>query len=683
MFKRHAPVIGKQPHILHGGDYNPDQWLDQPEVIDQDFRVMSKVGMNIVSLGIFGWSALEPEEGRYAFGWMDATMDRMADRGGVVALATPSGARPPWLGQRYPETSRVTSQGLRERYGGRHNHCYSSPVMREKIAAINARLAERYASHPALGLWHISNEYNGECFCEHCMAAWRAWLQEKYVTIDALNDAWWADFWSHRYTDWAQINLPDGSLEGQKIDWSRFVTDRTVDFMNHEIAAVRRHDTATPVTTNFMGFFEALDYRRFAPHVDVIANDWYPGYDVDGDLAHQAASSAFTHELMRGIKGGRPWLLMESTPSTTNWHPVAKLKRPGQHRLECLQALAHGSESVMYFQFRKGRGGAEKFHGAIIDFAGAEDTRVIREVAEVGRIAATLDDLVGLGTPCEAAVIVDWESCWAVEKSQGLGNQKKRYRDTCEQWYRAMWRLNVPTRIIGDEHPYTGTKLLIAPMLHLIKPGVADRLRAFVEAGGTLVLTSLSGVVDEHMRCLMGGWPGAGLRELAGVWVEEQDVLQDDDPQSIVVDAAVAPGFGGAFAVHDLCDLMHAETANVMARFGQDFYAGRPAVTSHAVGQGRCLYVGARTEDRFIDALLGGICRELGIGPALDIDAPEGVSVQHRTDGTTAFAFLLNFTRESQRVNLGDRPWTDAIEGGTVRGEVELPGLGSRVLRNV
>lgn len=680
MTERYAPAIGKLPRILHGGDYNPDQWRDEPAIIDRDFRIMPEVGVNIVSLGIFGWSALEPAEGRYEFEWMDRIMDRMAELGGVVALATPSAARPPWLAHKYRETSRVTYQGLREPYAGRHNHCYSSPVMREKIAAINERLAERYAQHPSLGLWHISNEYGGECFCEHCMAAWQRWLKDRYGTIEALNEAWWADFWSHRYTDWAEITPKDGAIEGEKIDWSRFVTERTVDFMNHEIAAVRKHDPVTPATTNFMGFFGMLDYRRFEPHLDVIANDWYPGYNVDGDLAGQAAASGFTHELMRGMKGGRPWLLMESTPSTTNWQGVAKLKRPGQHRLECLQAISQGSDSVMYFQFRKGRGATEKFHGAIVDFADEENTRVIREVAEVGRIASKLDEVVGLGTPSEVALIVDWENNWAVEKSMGLGNRKKQYAGTCQQWYRSLWRMNVPTRIIGDEHAFEGYKLLIAPMLHLIKPGVGERLRAFVEGGGTLVLTYLSGLVDEHMRCFMGGWPGAGLRELAGVWVEEQDVIYDADEQSIMVDSGVAPGFGGEFEVNDFCDLMHAEGASVMATFGKDFYAGRPAVTTHTVGRGRCIYVGARTDDAFLDALLGGVCGELGVGPALGIVAPAGVSVQHRTDGVTTFAFLLNFTRETRRVEIGGG-WVDAIEGGSVDNEVELDGLGSMVLR--
>lgn len=676
---RFSAIFEKCPHIVHGGDYNPDQWRHAPEIIDQDFRLMPKVGVNIVSLGIFAWSALEPEEGRFEFEWLDDIMDRMAEIGGVVALATPTGARPPWLAHRYRETSRVTYSGLREPYAGRHNHCCSSPVLREKVRLINGKLAERYADHPALGLWHISNEYGGECFCDHCLAAWRDWLRETYGTLDALNEAWWSDFWSHRYSSWEEIVPKDGAIEGEKLDWSRFVTDRTIDFMNNETAAVREYSDK-PATTNFMGTFPMLDYRRFAPHLSVIANDWYPAYNIDGDLPGQAANSAFVHDLMRNLKGGQPWLLMESTPCTTNWQTTAKLKRPGQHRLECLQALAHGSDSVMYFQWRKGRGATEKFHGAVVDFSGSEDTRVIREVAEIGQVAEKLDELVGLSTAADAAVIFDWESWWALDKSQGLGNRRKQYLETCRQWYRSFWRRNTQADVIGDEDAFDGYRLLAAPMLHMLKPGVAERLRAFVEDGGTLVLTYLSGLVDQHGRCLMGGWPGNGLRELTGVWVEEQDVIYETDEQALEINTANAPFLGARYAVNDYCDLMHLEGATPIATFASDFYAGSPAVTTHDVGKGTTVYVGARTGDDFVDALTDGLCSKNSIGSTAETQVPPGVSVRERTDGHTTFLFLLNFTRSSAPVSLGSGKWRDALDGAAADDPLMLAPLGSQIL---
>jgi len=676
-----TPAVPGCPRLLHGGDYNPDQWPGRPEVIEQDFKLMRAAGVNALSVGIFAWSRLEPEEGRYEFAWLDEILDRVAELGGVVALATPSAARPPWLARRYRETSRVNLMGAREPYAGRHNHCYSSPVYREKVAAINARLAARYAAHPALGLWHISNEYGGECFCEHCLAAWQRWLAARYGTVEALNAAWGAGFWSHRYSDWADVQPCDGALDGEKIDWRRFVTDRTVDFMRHEIAAVRRHDARTPVTTNFMGAFEPLDYRRFVPHLDVVANDWYPSYQVDGDLARQAANQAFVHDLMRGLKGGRSWLLLESTPSVTNWEPTPKLKRPGQHRLESLQALAHGADSVMYFQWRKCAGGTEKFHGAVVDHDGREDTRVIGEVSELGRWMGRLAALVGMESPAPVGLIFDWESRWAFEKAQGLSHAG-RYLPVCEQVYRALWRRHIDVDVVGPEAAFDGYRLLLAPRLHMVGPEVARRLRAFVEAGGTLVMSAFSGIVDACGRCHPGGWPGAGLRELFGIRVEAWDMLYPTDAQSLVLDPGVWPGVSGRFDARLHADLVHLEGATAVARWAHDFYAGAPAVTVREVGArgGRAVYVGAGTGDDFAQTLLGGVVEALGIDAPLRARAETGVSIRRRTDGQTTFGFFLNFTRQPRSVTLEAEGWHDAIDGAPVAGAFSLPALGSRVL---
>ena len=401
-------IIDKYPHILHGGDYNPDQWQDSPEILEEDMRLMKKAGCNEMSMGIFAWSTLEPEEGVFDFSFLDKAMDDIYKAGGRVILATPSGARPAWMAQKYSEVLRVCEDGIRNEFGARHNHCYTSPIYREKVRIINEKLAERYCEHPALIAWHISNEYGGECHCPLCRAAFREWLKNKYGSLEKLNHEWWTKFWSHTFTDWEQIVPPgplgDTGLHGLTLDWKRFVTYQTTDFMKEEIKAVRKYSHNIPITSNLMGFYPGLDYRELSKELDFVSWDNYPEWQANSNDINTAKLAALTHDLMRSLKM-QPFLMMESTPSLVNWQSYNKLKRPGVNELSSLQAIAHGSDSVLYFQWRKSRGSSEKFHGAVVDHEGSENTRVFREVAKLGKRLKGLDEIVGTVTVSDAAIL--------------------------------------------------------------------------------------------------------------------------------------------------------------------------------------------------------------------------------------------------------------------------------------
>jgi beta-galactosidase len=666
------------PHLLHGGDYNPDQWLDRPDIIDADFQLAREAGINTFSVGIFAWAALEPEEGRFEFGWLDRIMDRIAAAGMKAVLATPSGAKPNWMATKYPEIRRVLPQGQREEQGGRHNHCFTSPVYREKVTLINSKLAERYAHHPALGLWHLSNEYGGECHCDLCKQAFRLWLANKYGTLDRLNQAWWTAFWSHTYTDWNQINWIDNGVHGLVLDWKRFVSDQTADFICHERIPLTRLTPHIPVTTNLMGTYPGLDYRRLAPHLDVISWDCYPQYHGRPEMPMAGSYNSFLHDLNRNLKHGKPFLMMESSPSATNWMSVNKLLKPGIHQLKSLQAIAHGSDSVQYFQWRKSRGSAEKFHGAVVDHVGLNTTRVFKEVATVGTTLKRLDGVVGCSTPAEAAVIYDWDCRWILESAAGpLKPNGSFYEDVTVGHYRALWQKGIPVDVIGSEDYFSGYKLLIAPMLYLLKPGVADRMKAFVQSGGTLVGTFLTGITDENDLVFEGGWPGP-LRPLFGIWAEEIDYLYDDESNQLIPDQA--SGLTGKYNLIRACDLIHAETARVAATYGQDFYAGRPCLTQNTYGSGSAWYLATSPEQRFLDDFYELRIQELGLQRALPTSLPAGVTAQLRTDGTTEYIFLLNFTGESQQVALDARSYTCAITGLPITGHCQLTPFGSQVL---
>jgi len=686
MIDRYPPINPKCPDMLHGGDYNPDQWIRTPEVWDQDMRLMKLAGCNAMSVGIFSWVALEPEEGRFEFGWLDTIMDKLADNDAYAVLATPSGARPAWLSQKYPEVLRVRAERLRNLHGTRHNHCFTSPVYREKTQTINRKLAERYKDHPALLVWHVSNEYSGECHCELCRAAFVEWLKAKYENdLGNLNHAWWTAFWSHTYTDWSQIEPPsplgEGCVHGQNLDWRRFITDQTVSFFLSEIKPLRELTPGVPVTANFMGLFSGLNYWEFARHMDVVSWDNYPAWHRPGGDVTLAADIAFVHNAYRCMKGGKPFMLMESTPSMTNWMPTAKLKRPGMHLLSSLQAVAHGSDTVQYFQWRKSRGCSEKFHGAVVDHVGHENNRVFRDCAQVGDALGKLRDVVGTTVRPDVAIIYDWENGWGINEVAGLGRELKKYNETCMAHYRPFWARGVPVDVIEELCDFSPYKLLIAPMLYMLRPGVAERLRAFVEGGGTLLMTYWSGIVDENDLCFLGGWPGQGLRELFGIWDEETDALYPEDGNRLVMAEGNELGLSGDYEVRDLCALIHAEGATVLATYGEDFYAGRPALTVNASGKGRAFYLAARTSDAFLSDLYARLIEQLGIKAALDAALPAGVTAQMRTDGKEDFVFLMNFNPGEQTVGLGGEKFVDVLAGEAVGGEVGMEPYGLRVLR--
>ncbi len=665
----------KFPRLLHGGDYNPDQWLDRPDILKRDIELMKEAKINCVSLGIFSWAKLEPEEGKYDFDWMEKIIDDLYQNGIYTVLATPSGAKPVWMSEKYPEIRRVQENLIRDETGDRHNHCYTSPVYREKVKAMDTALAQRFAKHSGVILWHLSNEYGGVCYCPLCQAAFREWLKKKYVTLDALNHAWWTAFWSHTYTDWEQIHPPlkngEHSTHGLALDWKRFTTDQVIDFMKLERDAVKAVAPEIPVTTNFMFEFDCYNYYKFKDALDVVSWDSYPWWK-GGDNSEVAAQVAFWHDVMRGVKK-QNFLLMESTPSVTNWTPVSRLKRPGVHMAASMQAVAHGSESVQYFQFRKGRGSFEKFHGAVVDHYGGTDTREFQDVKGVGERLDAMSPVYGSQVKAEVALVYDTENRWAVEGAAGPRNCGVHYMEAVHAHYKALWEMGVSVDIVDEEGDISGYKLVVAPMLYMLRAGFPEKLTEFVKNGGVLVGTYLTGLVDENDLCHLGGWPGCGLMDVFGVWNEATDGLWDGEENTIeTLD-------GQTYRVKELCALLHLRGAKALGVYGGDFYRGEPALTVNQFGRGKAYYVGASGEDLLYRDLYHDLAEELSLERALENDPPQGVEACVRWGKDSRFLFLQNFAGEERRVSLpaGYR----AFPEGEPVSEAVLPDYSSLLLR--
>ncbi len=634
------PLFAKLPKLLHGGDYNPEQWLDRPDILKQDIQWMREAGVNTVTLGVFSWSTYEPVENEFHFDWLLQIMDALFAAGIYTVLATPTGARPAWLDAQYPSALRVRRNGVRNRHGVRHNHCMSSPDFRARAAEILTHLAHAAGRHPGLILWHVSNELGGECLCPLCARRFQTWLAERFDhDIGKLNKAWWTTFWSHTYNDFSQIEPPfdngETSIHGLNLAWQEFNTWNMTDYLRFEIETLRPLTPDIPFTTNFMRMYEGLDYAKLAPELDIIAWDSYPLWgDPAKTKARLASEVAFDHAQMRGFAPDKPFLLMESTPSLVNWHPYNQLKRPDMHRLTSLQAIACGADSVQYFQWRKGRGSFEQYHGAVIDHLGRNDTRVFQDVKALGATLNQLTPVVGSTVKANAALVFDWPSRWAIGDMAAM-SRDRGYEAFCYEQYEAFTRNDVELDVVSPQSDWDGYQLLVLPMLYLLKEEFAQRLKEFIRRGGYVAATFLTGYVNEHTLCYTGGFPGAGLSELFGLRVEEMDTLYPSQQN-----ATVLP-FGDDTAVPLIrfCEIVRPEGAEVLARYNDDFYAGAPVVTRNAFGKGQAWYVAARMDVRGMEQIYRAMLDACGIA---NRTLPEGVGHHMRQNDTHRFDFYLN-----------------------------------------
>ncbi|MFA9458178.1 beta-galactosidase [Halalkalibacter sp. AB-rgal2] len=673
--------------MLHGADYNPEQWLKYPGVFEEDIRLMKLAKCNVMSVGIFSWAMIEPEEGVFQFEWLDHVLDTFAANGISAFLATPSGARPAWMSESYPEVLRVGPNRVRNLHGMRHNHCFTSPVYREKVTMMNSKLADRYAYHPAVIGWHISNEFGGECHCDYCQNAFRNWLKNKYGSLEQLNDAWWTTFWSHTYTSWSQVESPaphgETMVHGQNLDWKRFVSDQTINFYKHELQPLKKVRPELSATTNFMDTFEGLIYSDFAKVVDFVSWDSYPTWHASEDETDIAAWTAMNHDMFRSLKGGQPFYLMESTPSLTNWQPISKLKRPGMHLLSSLQAVAHGSDSVQYFQWRKSRGSSEKFHGAVVDHVGHEHTRVFKEVADVGQALENLEEVSGTTIDAEVAIIFDTENRWAVKDAQGPRNKGIHYEQTILKHYKAFWEQGVGIDVIDMTADLSKYKVVVAPMLYMVKDGVGERIEQFVKAGGTFVTTYWSGIVNENDLTFLTGFPGP-LRQTLGIWSEEIDGLHDEQTNGVRFIEENTLGLKGEYTAHELCDLIHTEGAEALAYYTNDFYENRPAVTVNSYGEGKAYYIASRNQEPFNTEFFSKLIQQAGVRTEISSQLPKGVSISRRTDGTNDYLFLMNFTDEEQQVDVCDGQFENLLSKERHRlNVVTLPPYEIKVLKTI
>lgn len=667
-------------HFLFGGDWNPEQWPE--DTWEHELDMLEDAHINEVTINVFSWALLQPAEDRYDFSMLDKIVALLVKHDFNIVMATGTAALPGWMVRLHPETIRTEQNGTRHVFGGRHNFCPTSPYFRKASRALAAHVAERYAGTSGLVAWHVCNEYGGGgglCYCDHCAEAFRTWLKNKYGTVEALNKAWCANFWSHTIYDWGDVVPPvsygDGIsdakcvVSGLQMDYRRFQNQAQLACYTNERDAIRAYDAATPITTNLMGTFKDLDYFEWAKEMDVVSWDNYPGMDTPPSF------TAMCHDLMRGIGGNKPFMLMEQTPNQQNWFPFCKVKRPGEVRKLSWQAVSHGADTVQFFQMKQSIGGCERFHGAVIAHDGTEQSRVFKETAALGGELDRIGKrIMGSEIRAKVAIMFDWQSYWSLEGCVGP-TAGFSYPNEVHRFYRAFWRRNVPVDIIESTTPLDKLKqydLVVAPALITVLPGVAETLESYVSEGGSFITGYMAGIHDEHDLVVPGGYPGK-LRDLMGVWVEEIDALAPDETIEVHGDAVDAKG-------EIVASIIHREGARRLAAYGGgEFYAGHSALTVNTYGKGKAYFVGTPLDETGMSAFMAPIIKELGLKP---LDTPEDVSLSVRYgDDGVRYAFLINNSESDKRLCLDElNGGVELLTGHVVDGPVELKPYGVNVI---
>ncbi|MEV6959863.1 beta-galactosidase [Streptomyces sp. NPDC051207] len=659
--------------LAFGGDYNPEQWPES--VWQEDVRLMREAGVTMVSVGIFSWALLEPAPGTYDFGWLDRILALLHDNGIRVDLGTPTAAPPAWFYRAHPDALPVTAQGVRYEFGSRAAICHSNADYRAAAATITTRLAERYGDHPALALWHVHNEYGvpvSACYCDSCAAHFRRWLAATYGTVDAVNDAWGTAFWGQRYADLEQINpprvTPTVGNPAQALDYKRFADATMRENFVRERDILHRLSPGVPVTTNFMTALsqcDSVDYWAWGREVDIVTNDHY--LITDGRRTH--VNLAMAADLTRSVAGGAPWLLLEHSTSGVNWQPRNPAKAPGQMARNSLAHVARGSEGAMFFQWRQSRRGAEKFHSAMVPHGGT-GTRVWREVVELGASLDSLTQIRGTRTTADAAVLWDWHSWWA-QSLDWHPSEDHDARERADAYYEALYDHHLTVDFAHPEADVSRYPLVVVPALYLMTEAAGTNLTAYVENGGTLVVSYFSGIVDEHDAVHEGAHPGP-LRDVLGLTVEEFSPLLKDERVRLT-----GPD-GSEFHADVWTEFVVPRGAETVWTYADGLTAGHPAVTRNRLGEGTAWYVSTRIGAEGLATLLGRAAEDARVAPRADL--PRDVEVVRRTGESGTYLFVINHTATDAKVPL-ETSGTELLTGERAAGRLAVPAGAVRVVR--
>lgn len=664
----------KLNQFYYGGDYNPDQW--DASVWDEDFALFKSLGINVITLPVFSWAKIQPDETRFCFEWLDEIVD-LAEKNGIsITMATPTAAPPAWMVKAYPDILPVEINGIKRQYGGRTQICPNSRSFRYFSSQIAEKMALRYAERKSLILWHVNNEYGTHCYCENCRRAFIQWLKVKYKTLENLNEKWYTAFWGHTYYDWDEIQtvshltelLPnrlgnrDGTnFQAMAIDYMRFMSESIATCFETESKVLKSITPNIPITTNIWGIGPWLDLFLMGRLMDVVSWDSYPTNEEHYSV------SAFKHDIIRSLKKNQNFILMEQTPNQQNWQNYNALKRPGIMRLMSYQTMAHGADAIMFFQIRQSRGACEKYHAAMIPHAGHLNTRTGRELVQLGdELKHLSQSILNTNVKNKVALMMSWNNWWSVQLSSGPSIDLN-YFEILHKYYKVLNSLNVGIDIIEPNEDLSAYDVVLAPLLNMINDEEVKQIENFVDNGGNFITSYFSGVVDENDLVYLGGYPGA-LRKLMGVWVEEVDALTPSQNNRII--PKQTDDFSlSEYTCHLICEVIHLEGADMIASYGDDFYRDTPCVTVNRFGAGKAIYIGTQPDERFLTELLSPyVIRHTA---QLPFSQNQDIEIVVREDDQKRYYFLMNHS-ETEKEIIIKKTCLHLLDGKIIQGEVSI-----------
>ncbi len=645
-----------------GVAYYPEYWDEERWATDAD--LMAAAGINVVRLAEFAWSRLEPRDGEFDLDWLERAIALLAERGITTVLCTPSATPPPWLTTAHRDVLPRDEKGIVKEAGSRKHYCPTNATYKRYCARITRKMAERFASNESVIGWQLDNEFGDRCYCDVCCEAFREWLKARYGRLDEINRRWGLAFWSGEFTEWDQVPLPWYNVSGHSpsldLDFARFSTWAIVEFAKVQADIIRELAPHQPITTNLMGRFAQLDYYDLAGMLDFVGWDSYP------NLPYEAYVPALGADIMRGVARGKPIWVLEQQMGQTNWNRINTQPRPGQCRLWTYQQIARGAEAIFYFRWRACRGGREKLHDGVVSHDGLPDSRRYEEVSRIGEeLARVGEEIEESRVTARVAMLYSYEDIWTVNW-EPKPTCRLGWFEHFELYYGAFHRANVPVDIVHPADDLSAYSLVVAPMLHIVTPEIRQNLERYVSGGGTLVTTVYSGLCDECAVITDQPLPGE-LRELLGVRVKEYDPFPESMKNAILPEAGALPQ--AEYEVDYWAEVIEPQGAEVVARFQSDYYAGGPAVTVNAFGDGKAVYVGTVGDEAFFTDFVAWLMEQadLEAPPAM----PPGLEYRIREGKAADYTFLLNHNGEPVSVEL-PRELADMLTGKPVSGKVTI-----------